>query len=86
MGKVNFKSQPKESAIKVWTTLTPVSYTHLPPPTTASASQQLVAAAVGLDANRGDQLIVENVPFDEPIEEPVVCLLYKSDAADERSS
>jgi flagellar M-ring protein FliF len=34
--------------------------------------QQLVAAAVGLDANRGDQLIVENVSFDEPIEEPVV--------------
>jgi flagellar M-ring protein FliF len=34
--------------------------------------QQLVAAAVGLDPARGDQLIVENVSFDEPIEEPVV--------------
>jgi flagellar M-ring protein FliF len=34
--------------------------------------QQLVAAAVGLDATRGDQLIVENVSFDEPIEEPFV--------------
>ncbi|MEO5819673.1 MAG: flagellar basal-body MS-ring/collar protein FliF [Vicinamibacteraceae bacterium] len=33
--------------------------------------QQLVAAAVGLDTTRGDQLIVENVSFDEPIEEPV---------------
>jgi flagellar M-ring protein FliF len=32
--------------------------------------QQLVAAAVGLDASRGDQLIVENVSFDEPIDEP----------------
>jgi flagellar M-ring protein FliF len=32
--------------------------------------QQLVAAAVGLDASRGDQLTVENIPFDEPIEEP----------------
>jgi flagellar M-ring protein FliF len=32
--------------------------------------QQLVAAAVGLDADRGDQLIVENVSFDEPVEEP----------------
>jgi flagellar M-ring protein FliF len=34
--------------------------------------QQLVAAAVGLDNSRGDQLIVENVSFDEPVEEPVV--------------
>ena len=33
--------------------------------------QQLVAAAVGLDADRGDQLIVENVSFDEPVDEPV---------------
>jgi flagellar M-ring protein FliF len=33
--------------------------------------QQLVAAAVGLDNARGDQLIVENVSFDEPVEEPV---------------
>jgi flagellar M-ring protein FliF len=33
--------------------------------------QQLVAAAVGLDADRGDQLTVENVSFDEPVEEPV---------------
>jgi flagellar M-ring protein FliF len=33
--------------------------------------QQLVAAAVGLDTTRGDQLIVENVSFDEPIDEPV---------------
>ncbi len=33
--------------------------------------QQLVAAAVGLDTTRGDQLIVENVSFDEPVEEPV---------------
>jgi len=33
--------------------------------------QQLVAAAVGLDTARGDQLIVENVSFDEPIEELV---------------
>ena len=33
--------------------------------------QQLVAAAVGLDTNRGDQLIVENVSFDEPVDEPV---------------
>ena len=32
--------------------------------------QQLVAAAVGLDADRGDQLIVENVSFDEPVDEP----------------
>ena len=34
--------------------------------------QQLVAAAVGLDNTRGDQLIVENVSFDEPVDEPVV--------------
>ncbi len=33
--------------------------------------QQLVAAAVGLDNTRGDQLIVENVSFDEPVDEPV---------------
>jgi flagellar M-ring protein FliF len=32
--------------------------------------QQLVAAAVGLDTDRGDQLIVENVSFDEPVDEP----------------
>jgi len=32
--------------------------------------QQLVAAAVGLDPARGDQLIVENVSFDEPADEP----------------
>jgi flagellar M-ring protein FliF len=31
--------------------------------------QQLVSAAVGLDADRGDQLTVENVSFDEPAEE-----------------
>jgi flagellar M-ring protein FliF len=31
--------------------------------------QGLVAAAVGLDAERGDQLTVENVAFDEPIVE-----------------
>jgi len=33
--------------------------------------QQLVAAAVGLDAQRGDLMTVENVSFDEPIDEPV---------------
>jgi flagellar M-ring protein FliF len=33
--------------------------------------QGLVAAAVGLDASRGDQLTVENVAFDEPIVEDV---------------
>jgi flagellar M-ring protein FliF len=33
--------------------------------------QGLVAAAVGLDTNRGDQLTVENVAFDEPIIEDV---------------
>jgi flagellar M-ring protein FliF len=33
--------------------------------------QQLVAAAVGLDTDRGDQLTVENVSFDEPAEEPI---------------
>ena len=33
--------------------------------------QQLVAAAVGLDTTRGDQLTVENVAFDEPVDEPV---------------
>jgi flagellar M-ring protein FliF len=33
--------------------------------------QQLVAAAVGLDADRGDHLTVENVSFDEPVDEPV---------------
>jgi flagellar M-ring protein FliF len=31
--------------------------------------QGLVAAAVGLDPERGDQLTVENVAFDEPVEE-----------------
>lgn len=34
--------------------------------------QQLVAAAVGLDPARGDQLTVENVSFDEPADEPAV--------------
>jgi len=33
--------------------------------------QALVAAAVGLDPARGDQLTVENVAFDEPVEEPM---------------
>jgi len=33
--------------------------------------QQLVATAVGLDTTRGDQLTVENIPFDTPpVEEP----------------
>jgi flagellar M-ring protein FliF len=31
--------------------------------------QALVAAAVGLDSERGDHLTVENVPFEEPIVE-----------------
>jgi len=31
--------------------------------------QGIVAAAVGLDASRGDQLTVENVAFDEPVSE-----------------
>ena len=31
--------------------------------------QAIVAAAVGLDPERGDQLTVENVPFDEPVVE-----------------
>jgi flagellar M-ring protein FliF len=31
--------------------------------------QALVAAAVGLDPDRGDKLTVENVAFDEPVEE-----------------
>jgi flagellar M-ring protein FliF len=34
--------------------------------------QGIVAAAVGLDATRGDQLTVENIPFDEVAEEPTV--------------
>ncbi len=33
--------------------------------------QQLVAAAVGLDTNRGDQLTVEQMSFDEPLTEEV---------------
>jgi flagellar M-ring protein FliF len=33
--------------------------------------QALVAAAVGLDPARGDQLTVENIAFDEPVEEPM---------------
>ena len=33
--------------------------------------QQLVSAAVGLDPARGDQLTVENISFDEPVDEPV---------------
>lgn len=32
--------------------------------------QGLVAAAVGLDKDRGDQLTVENISFDTPLEEP----------------
>jgi flagellar M-ring protein FliF len=32
--------------------------------------QSLVTAAVGLDAKRGDQLTVENIPFDVPMEIP----------------
>lgn len=42
------------------------------PPAEMQKIQQLVAAAVGLDNTRGDQLIVENVSFDEPVDEPVV--------------
>lgn len=34
--------------------------------------QGLVAAAVGLDPARGDQLTIENVPFEEPVPEEVV--------------
>ena len=34
--------------------------------------QGIVAAAVGLDTTRGDQLTVENIPFDEVPEEPTV--------------
>jgi len=33
--------------------------------------QALVAAAVGLDPGRGDQVTVENMAFDEPVEEPM---------------
>ena len=40
------------------------------PPAEMQKIQQLVAAAVGLDTDRGDQLIVENVSFDEPVDEP----------------
>jgi flagellar M-ring protein FliF len=48
-----------------------VSRTSTPRPAAEMQKiQQLVSAAVGLDANRGDQLTVENVSFDEPAEEP----------------
>jgi flagellar M-ring protein FliF len=33
--------------------------------------QALVSAAVGLDPARGDQVTVENIAFDEPVEEPM---------------
>jgi flagellar M-ring protein FliF len=33
--------------------------------------QNLVTAAVGLDAKRGDQLTVENISFEQPVEAPV---------------
>jgi flagellar M-ring protein FliF len=32
--------------------------------------KSLVAASVGLDADRGDQLTVENIAFEEPVEAP----------------
>ncbi len=33
--------------------------------------QKLVAASLGLDAQRGDQLTVENIAFEAPVPEPV---------------
>ncbi|MDX2029421.1 MAG: flagellar M-ring protein FliF C-terminal domain-containing protein, partial [Blastocatellia bacterium] len=32
--------------------------------------QELVAAAVGIDAQRGDQIVVETIPFDQPAGDP----------------
>ncbi len=32
--------------------------------------QQLVTAAIGIDANRGDQIVVQTIPFDQPTLEP----------------
>jgi flagellar M-ring protein FliF len=54
-----------------------VTRTSVPrPPAEMLKIQQLVAAAVGLDPARGDQLTVENVSFDEPAEEPVVAATW----------
>ena len=44
--------------------------THPRKPEELQKIQALVGAAVGLDTSRGDQLTVENVPFEEPIVEP----------------
>jgi len=40
-------------------------------PTELQRLHGLVSAAVGLDANRGDQLTIENMSFEAPVEEPM---------------
>ncbi len=52
--------------------------THARKPEELQKIQSIVAAAVGLDASRGDQLTIENVPFEEaPVEEPTKVTLWQ---------
>jgi flagellar M-ring protein FliF len=51
---------------------------HARKPEELQKIQAIVAAAVGLDASRGDQLTIENVPFEEaPVEEPAKVTLWQ---------
>lgn len=52
--------------------------THARKPEELQKIQAIVAAAVGLDAARGDQLTIENVPFEEiPVEEPAKLTMWE---------
>jgi flagellar M-ring protein FliF len=52
--------------------------THARKPEELTKIQAIVAAAVGLDAARGDLLTIENVPFEEvPVEEPPKVTLWE---------
>jgi flagellar M-ring protein FliF len=52
--------------------------THARKPEELQKIQAIVAAAVGLDATRGDQLTIENVPFEEvPVDEPAKVTLWQ---------
>ena len=52
--------------------------THARKPEELQKIQSIVAAAVGLDGSRGDQLTIENVPFEEPpVEEPTKVTLWQ---------